>query len=188
MAGVPEEKRSALVAKMLNTPLPAQGARDLSLDEHGPGIGYPADEDPVRQIAASALAGHLSWVETNPDILRWLLDHALLPIPREHPPAETWSLLGPAFERAVDFHLSSVPGASPEVARSVLRAWMASIRATLADAPPSHIYIGEVVQRRIHALGDRGRAAGITPEVKALLDELPARRDAVIASFLLDLP
>lgn len=189
MSGVAEEKRRALAARMLNTPLPARGERDHTLDEHGPAIGYPADEDPVRQIAAAALARHPQWVDASPEIRSWLEQRALEPIPPDAAPAETWTMLGPAFERTVDFHLEGGEGARPEMARDLVLAWIGSIRTALEGKPVGHIYLGEVVQRRILALGERGRRAGVAAEVTALLDEpkLKGHRAAVVARYLLDL-
>jgi len=172
---------------MLRTPLPGRGERDHTLDEHGPAIGYRADDDPVRQIAAAALRRHPEWVDASAEIRGWLEEKAKEPIPLDAAPAETWTVLGAAFERAVDFHLSGMAGAHPETARAILTAWIGSIRAALLEKPASHIYYGEVVQRRIHALGERGRKAGMVTEVGALLDELKGRRDAVIARYLLEL-
>lgn len=188
LKGVDEGRRSALAARMLKAPLPGRGARDLSLDEHSPGIGYPADEDPVRQIAATALARHLEWVDASPDLRTWLEQRATEPIPMDHAPAETWTLLAPAFERAIDFHLAGSAEARPDTARELLLAWIGSIRTALAAKPVGNIYPGEVVVRRIRALGERGRKAAIAAEVIALLDELGGRRDAAVARYLLELP
>ena len=190
MAGVGEEKRAALAARMLKTPLPKRGERDLSLDEHGPAIAYPADEDPVRQTAAAAIRQNPGWVAASGEIRAWLEEKAKEPVPEEAAPAQTWSVLGPAFERTVEFHLSGAAGAKPEVARAIVAAWMGSVRVTLAAQaakPASHIYVGEVVRRRIRALGELGRPAGMAAEVGALLEELKGRRDAVIARYMLDL-
>lgn len=185
MRGVAEETRAALVLRMLNTSLPKRGERDLTLDEHHPAIGYPADEDPVRQIAASALAEHPRWVDASAEIRGWLERHALEPIPRDHAPAATWVQLGPAFERAVEFHLSGGPEARPETARAILLAWIGSVRTVLADRPASHIYYREAMSRRVRSLGELGRRAGLVAEVTALLDEHPALEEAVVARYLL---
>jgi hypothetical protein len=187
MEGVSADRRAALAARLLRTPLPKPGSRDLTLDEHGPAIGHPWDEDPVRQSAAAALNRHPEWVDTSTDIRSWLEEKAREPIPRDHPPAQTWSVLNASFERAMDFHLSGGPEAHPETARGILAAWIGSIRAALLEKPASHIYYGEVVQRRIHTLGELGRRAGMVPEIGAFLEDLKGRRDAVIARYLLDL-
>lgn len=65
MGGVGADVRAALLARMLKTPLPGRGERDHTLDEHGPAIGYRADDDPVRQIAAAALGRHPEWVDAS---------------------------------------------------------------------------------------------------------------------------
>lgn len=184
MRGVPEERRIALALRMLRTPLPARGARDLALDEHHPAIAYPADEDPVRQIAALALAKHPAWIDATPDLRAFLTDRAMEPIPRDSAPSQTWSLLHPSFDRVLEHHLSK----SPDAARSILRAWMSNVRDTLAGEPPTHIYVGDNVRHRIRSLGDHAGPAGLAPETAAFLDALSTRRDAVIARYLLDLP
>ena len=187
LPGVPEDRRMALAARMLRTPLPAARDRDLALDEQGPAIAHPVFEDPVRQSAAAALARNPTWVDRSTEVRSWLEQRALEPIPREADPAATWSALGPAFERAVDFHLSGRPGAEPDTARATLKAWMESVRTALSGKLVGHIYLGEVVTQRIRAVADRGRAAGMTAEVAAFLDGLPKRRDVVVARYLLDL-
>lgn len=61
-------------------------------------------------------------------------------------------MLGAAFERVVDFHLSGAAGAHPETARAILTAWIGSIRAALLEKPASHMLLME-----------RSSSGGFTP-------------------------
>jgi len=68
---------------------------------------------------------------------------------------------------------------------------MQSVREAEGAKGVTHIYVGEVMQARVRALGEYGRRAGIAEEIGAFLDNRePGRqkgRAAVIASYLLTL-
>lgn len=168
MKGAAESKRAALAARMLRTPLPGPGAVDRSLDASA--ITSPVHEDPVRQSAADALEQNPGWVDASNELRTWLEERALEPVPPGEA-SETWSLLEPAFEQVVDYHLSGKSGARPDLARTILRTWMA----------------GGVIAQRMRALTDRAWQAGIADEVRATLDEQQHVEDAVVARYLLDL-
>ncbi len=187
LAGVSEDKRAALALRMLRTPVPPRGARDHSLDEHGPAIAHSADEDSVRQIAVAALKRQPDWMGRYGEIRSWLEEKAKEPIPRDADPAQTWSELGPVFERLVAFHLGGGPEARPEIARAILSAWIGSIRTVLSAPLVGHIYLMGVTRQRIRALGEWGKQAGMSADVNALLDELKRPGEALIARYLLEL-
>jgi hypothetical protein len=188
LEGVDEARRVKLVLMLLATPQDKVEPRDLSGEERHAFYGWPAEEDPARLMAARSLARHLDWIDRHADLRAWLSAQALSPIPLPHAPAETWSILQPAFERAIDDHLAGGPDAAPEMGRGILKAWMDSIRAAEAARNVSHIYVGQVMRARIRALGDRGRRAGLAAEVGAFLEERKSDRTAAIAAYMLTLP
>lgn len=187
MRGADKDKRQSLALRMLNTPVPDMNARDRSKDIHGPAIAYPAYEDPVRQIAAFAVASEPDWVDTRADLRAWLGERAMEPIPNQADPTETWTELAPLFERLLAFHLSGNEGASKETARAILLAWISSIRTVMSAPPAGHIYRGVVVKQRLRALGDLAKKAGIASEARALFAEMKTRADAAVAAKMLDL-
>lgn len=185
--GVGEPRRIELLRTLLSVQPGQVGARDMSGDESGMMLLDETSEQPVRTLAARALAQHLDWIDHDADVRTWLEAEALAPIPLAFGPAEAWSVLQPAFDRLVDLHLAGGPGSSMETARTILRAWMQAIRTAEAAKGVSHIYVGEVVRARIRSLGDRGRRAGLVEEVEAFLGARKKDRPTVIASFMLTL-
>ncbi|WP_438003344.1 hypothetical protein WME89_31170 [Sorangium sp. So ce321] len=187
LGGVDEARRVRLLLRLLSA-TPAQiGPRDTSGDEPRPALGAPLDEDPVGEVAARALAPNLGWIDRHADLRAWLEAQALAPVPSGARAAERWSLLQPAFERALALHASGGPEARPEAARAIVRAWMASIRAAEARQGAAHALAGEIASARLRALGEHGGRAGLADEVGAFLGERKDQRAAVIASYLLTL-
>ncbi|MGK3987830.1 hypothetical protein WME99_32615 [Sorangium sp. So ce136] len=185
--GVDEARRVRLLLRLLSA-TPAQiGPRDTSGDEPRPALGAPLDEEPVGEVAARALARNLGWIDRHADLRAWLEAQALAPVPPGARAAERWSILQPAFERLLALHASGGPGARPEAARAIVRAWMASIRAAEAQQGAAHTLAGEIASARLRALGEHGGRAGLADEVGAFLGERKDQRAAVIASYLLTL-
>ncbi|WP_437669320.1 hypothetical protein [Sorangium sp. So ce131] len=189
LSGVDEARRVKLLLRLLSAAPEQIGARDRSGDERGPAMGWPADEEPVGEVAARALARNLGWVERHADLRAWLAQAAAAPIPTGRAAAARWSMLQPAFERVVAWHTSGAPDARPEAAAAILRAWMESLRAgkAAAGATATHLPAVEVANARLRALGELGRRAGLAEEVGAFLAEREGSRSAVIAAYLLSL-
>ncbi|WP_437284142.1 hypothetical protein [Sorangium sp. So ce406] len=167
LAGVDEARRVKLLLRLLSA--------------------TPLDADSVGTVAARALAEHLGWIDRHADLRAWLEAQALAPIPLDLEAARRWSLLQPAFERALALRAPGGPSARPETAAAIVRAWMESIRAAEAQQGATHLVVGEVVRARLRALADHGRDAGLAEEVGAFLGERKDQRAAVIASYLLTL-
>ncbi|WP_434041032.1 MULTISPECIES: hypothetical protein [Sorangium] len=187
--GVDEARRVKLLVRLLSaTPAPI-GAPDPRgrRGQQDPALATPLDAASVGAVAARALAEHLGWIDRHADLRAWLEAQALAPIPLGQEAARRWSLLQPAFERALALHASGGPSARPETAAAIVRAWMESIRAAEAQQGATHLVVGEVVRARLRALGDHGRGAGLAEEVGAFLGERKGQRAAVIASYLLTL-
>ena len=187
MEGAPVEKRIALLLRLFRAPRPTVGSWDHALDETGPAIAWPMEDDQFRQTAAGELDKHLAWIERSEELRTWLEQRALEAIPTEYPPAMTFHELERAFDRLVAFHLSGAPGASPEIAKGIVRTWIATTRDAMHAPPATHIYFGQVRDARIRALGEYGRAAGLRDEVAAFLGELPKNKLATAALYMLDL-
>ena len=189
--GVEEARRVKLLLRLLTATPQQIGERDRSGDGKHPALGWSADEEPVAEVAAQALARNLGWIDRHPELRAWLEAQALAPIPLGSAAAERWGVLQPAFDRLLALHTSGGPDAKPEMAAAILRAFMQSVREAEGAKGVTHIYVGEVMQARVRALGEYGRRAGIAEEIGAFLDNRePGRqkgRAAVIASYLLTL-
>ncbi|WP_437963731.1 hypothetical protein WMF04_28875 [Sorangium sp. So ce260] len=185
--GVDEARRVRLLLRLLSA-TPAQiDAFDRRGDAQHPALTPLIDGASVGAVAARALERNLGWIDRHADLRAWLEAQALAPVPPGRPAAARWSLLQPAFERAVALHASGGPAARPETARAILRAWMESIRAAEAQRGVTHAFAGEVVKARLRALGEHGQRAGLAEEIGAFLDERRSERAAAVASYLLAL-
>ncbi|AUX44652.1 uncharacterized protein SOCE26_061180 [Sorangium cellulosum] len=187
LGGVDEARRVKLLLRLLSAAPEQIGARDRSGDERGPAMGWPADEEPVGEVAARALARNLGWVERHVDLRAWLAQAAAAPVPSGRAAAARWSALQPAFERVIAWHTSGAPDARPETAAAILRAWMESLRAGKVAEGATHLHGVEVANVRVRALGEHGRRAGLAEEIGAFLAERQGARSAVIAAYLLSL-
>ncbi|MDC0741682.1 hypothetical protein [Polyangium mundeleinium] len=184
--GVDEARRVKLLEKLLMAKPEQVGPRDRSHDEHGAGIAYPAEEQPVWTAAAGELLAHPEWIERHAGVRAWLEEKALAPIPLDAATAEAWTYFQPSFERVITFHASGAPGASMDTARAILRGYLQPLDP--ADQKKiSHIYFGEVSRARIRALGEYGKLVGLAPEVTASLEERKTDRTAALALYMLNL-
>ncbi|MFO0591053.1 MAG: hypothetical protein U0441_26145 [Polyangiaceae bacterium] len=185
MEGAPEQKRIALALRLFRAPRPTSW--DHRFDEMGPAIAWPMADDQFRQTAAGGLDTHLEWIDHSEELRTWLEQRALEPIPTEYPSSMMYRKLERAFDHLVAFHLSGAPGASPDVAKGLVRTWIATARDAVRAPPAPHVYFGQVRDARIRALGEYGRAAGLRDEAAAFLQELPNSKVAVAALYMLDL-
>ncbi|MDI1450951.1 hypothetical protein [Polyangium sp. 6x1] len=184
--GVDEARRVKLLEKLLTAKPEQVGPRDRSRDEHHPAIAYPADEQPLWSVAASALLVHPEWIERHAEVRTWLEQQALAPIPSDSATAQVWTYFQPSFERVITFHASGAPGASMETARAILRGYMQPLDPTMQKLI-AYIYFGEVSRARMRALGDYGKLVGLVPEVTAYLEERKTDRTATVALHMLNL-
>ncbi|MDI3282577.1 hypothetical protein [Polyangium sp. 15x6] len=186
LEGVDEARRVKLLEKLLTAKPEQVGPRDRSRDEHHPAIAYPAYEQPLWSVAASALLVHPEWIERHAEVRAWLEPKALAPIPTDAATAQVWTNFQPSFERVIAFHASGAPGASMDTARAILRGYMQPVDP--ADQKKvTHIYFGEVSRARTRALGEYGKLVGLVPEITAYLEERKTERAAAIALHMLNL-
>ncbi|MDI1477293.1 hypothetical protein [Polyangium sp. y55x31] len=186
LGGVEEARRVKLLERILTAKPEQIGERDRSRDEHGPAIAYPAHEQPLWSVAASALLSHPQWIERYPEVRAWLERQALVPIPLDDATAEVWTAFQPSFERVIAFHASGAPGASMDTARAIVRSYMQPIDPAVQKTI-THIYFGQVYRARVRALGDYGKVVGLVPEVTAYLEERKTERAAAVALHMLNL-
>ncbi|MDI3286789.1 hypothetical protein [Polyangium sp. 15x6] len=140
----------------------------------------------VGHTAASVLWDNLDWIERHPSLRDWLAtvskENHGVPSSNGRSPI----VPNPTLGRLLMFHLSKDPAAEPEVGRSILRAWMETMRAKIGNPDRRKPYEDHVVQ--IMTLGMFAAQYGMRDEVQAFFDEIepirqPAPEGSMITAF-----
>jgi len=183
---VSEELRVALLLRIFKAtredivdPPRASGDRWAEPDMAGP-------PHMVGHTAALVLWDNLEWIDRHRSLRDWL---ATVSKENHGVPASNkrWQIVpNPSLGRLLMFHLSKDPAAEPEVGRSILRAWIETMRAKKGNPEGGSPYWDHGGQ--LMTLGIFAAQYGMRDEVLAFFDEVepirqPAPEGSIITTF-----